>query len=252
MTVDFNGTQVPVTVDCGSTTPQAAAVVRTCTFSIATPSANFATDTVSGTYAGGVHASVLIDAVDPRGQHTTATLPLHVASQDNDPPDFQISNIAPPDASDNIPTLTCVLDNLSQACGGNALNSLSKVTNGPNGKSSVSAFLTNVVAGPADAADELGSQAVAFVPDTSTGPSGNIACVADYGSAEIFQPYSGRPTLSPNGPASAYTLDFGLNQVNTGSATCTVVVQDAGFPAGQVAQAKSAQFRIVVTQSSVN
>ncbi len=229
--VNLNGTITPVTPSCvnsGGYTGTGVPVIKTCSFSI-TKSANFATNSLTS-------ASVSITAVDALGISASNVQTLTVASADNDAPTVTVSSIADPDAAnDNMPTLTCSLGSFTGA------SCLGSLTN----------FLTAVAPAPADAVDELAAQTAAFVVDTSTGRGGNIACTLDAGSMQIFTP-AGAPQLSPSGPAANYTLNYVLNGVNSGSATCTINIVDAqagGFPAGQIAQRTTTQFRIVVTPS---
>ena len=79
-----------------------------------------------GTYAPGVYANVIITATDARGQSSTTSLPLHVASSDNDAPVFQLSSIAPPDEGNgNMATITCSLANTNTpACQGSFASAL--------------------------------------------------------------------------------------------------------------------------------
>ena len=223
----FNGNAVPVSVNCGSTAPISPPVQRTCTFNVVSPSSNFAT-------GGGVTASVQITITDPHGQHVSTTLPLTIASADNDAPVFTLSSTALPDAGNgNMPTLFCSLSDFAgKGCTG-----------------SLTQFIAGLAPAPADAVDEIANQTANFVPDTSTGRSGNIACTLDAGSAQIFTA-NGAPQLSPIGPTTKLDLTYILNTVNAGSATCSIVMTDAasgGFPGGQVAQTVTQPFRIVVT-----
>lgn len=224
--VNFNGSISSVPVDCGSLIPLTGPVQRTCTFSVTPPTANFAT-------GGGVTASVQITVTDPHGQHVSTTLPLFVTSTDNDALVYSVSALAVPDASNNnMPTLTCSLGDFT----------------GPSCNGNVAQMIAGLAPGPSDAVDELASQTTNFVPDTSTGGSGNINCVLDSGSAQIFTP-NGKPQLSPLGAATNLGLTYILRG-DAGSATCTIVLTDAAtssFPGGQVAQTASQQFRILVT-----
>jgi len=226
--VDFNGSLVDATnVNCGSPAPiTTPPYTRTCNYNVNLPSANFATDATPGNYAPGVYANILIDAVDPKGQHKTQTVALHVASLDNDAPVAVLSNVAVPDPNNgNIPTLSCD----------------SNVTPLPNACAGLfSDFITGVIPGPGDAADELASQTVSLVVDNSTGRGGNIRCPLDNGSVQIFS-LTGGPKLVKSANNN-YELDYGLSGT-IGSATCTFTFSDNGSP---VANTPDLTFRIVV------
>lgn len=236
--VDFNGTVVDANVDCGSSIPiTTPPFSRNCHYSASPPSQDFATDITPGTYANGVHANIIIDAVDANGQHKTSTLSLHIASNDNDAPVATLSNVAVPDpTNNNIPTFTCSLsapDPLPTSCVG-----------------LFPAFITGVAAGPAGAADELAMQTVNLNVDGSSGRNANIACPLDAlpgggQSPQIFS-FSGGPRITPaQGSTSNYDLSYGLAGTNTGSATCTFSFSD-NF--STPAKTPDLKFRIVVTQ----
>jgi len=244
VTIDFNGTPVTPTVDCGDLTPQTTPPVsRTCTFDVVPPNTDFATDVNSGTYATGVSASITINATDPRSQTATpAVLPLHVASSDNDVPVYQIatemSTVLIPDTNDSIPTVTCSLANTSaSACSG-----------------SFPAFITGVAPASTNSVDELAAQTAAVVANTSSGRSGNILCALENASGQIFS-LSGGPQVNAGNSAGSYSLAYSLagstpvNSTDGDSALCTVTITDAAtaFPNTQVAATVSYQFRIRVT-----
>lgn len=232
-TLTFNNIDFPVTMNCGSTTPIPATprVTRTCTFDVVTPDIDYATDVAAGVYAPGVTAKLRIVATDARQQTTTVDLNIHVASSDNDKPVFTISPLAVPDeTSGKMQTLTCSLANKgSVQCAG-----------------LVNEFLTGVAPAPVGATDEIAAQTAAFVQDTSTGRGGNIACTLDTDSPQIFG-LTGAPKLTSSGGGAKVSLSYVLNEAQ-GSATCTVVVRDAGtFYTGQTASNETKQFRIKVT-----
>jgi hypothetical protein len=232
-TLTFNNVPFQTTVNCGSATPITASprVTRTCSFDVVTPAIDYATDIALNTYAPGVSANLRIVATDPRGQTTTLDLPIHVRSLDNDKPVFGFSTrFAPPAAGpDKTPTVTC-----SQA-----------VSDSPQCVGSISDFLVDIAPGPEGATDEVAAQTVALVPDTSTGRNGNIACVLDSGSAQIFGLNGGpRVTLTSGGKVGSIAYGLGKSQ---GSATCTVKITDGGtFYTGQSASNETKTFRIVV------
>lgn len=219
--VDFNGLLVPTITNCGSSSPiPGPGSSRTCTFDVVPPSANFATDVAAGTYASNVYANVVITATDPLGHATTRSLPLHIASSDNDAPTFTLSPSAVPDAANgNMPTLDCNLSrNQSTACLG-----------------LVADIAANMKPGPNDAVDELASQStwLAHLAD------GSLACT-DY---SIFTS-NGKPKYVING--SHVDLDYRLNTVIMGEATCNVTLADSGYPSGQSLNELTKQIRIRV------
>lgn len=238
VSIDFNGTTVSGPADCttvSGSAPMSAPVTRTCTFDVVTPSANFATDgATAGTFANGVSASVNIVATDRLGQASApASLPLHVASADNDAPVFTLFATAVPDPqNNNMPTITCSLaDTLTQPCLGSFSDS----------------FVTGVAPGPADAADELASQRAIMVLNSSGMQGGNTYCSLDANSAQIFG-LNGGPKLARDSVVNAnFNLTYALSG-SVGSAKCTVVMIDGDtFPAGQSAKVTQKDFRIVVT-----
>ena len=234
-TLTFNNTPFQTTVNCGSATPITAnpRVTRTCTFDVVTPDIDYATDVAAGVYASGVTAKLTIVATDARGQTTSVDLPIHIASTDNDKPVFTISPTAAPPASgqDKTPTATCSL----------------AFKGSPQCVGSFSDFLGDIAPAPEGATDELASQTVALVPDSSTGRGGNIACVLDAGSSQIFA-LSGGPRITLSGDGKSGAIAYGLGGTTTGAATCTVKLTDGGtFYTGQSAATESKSFRIVVT-----
>ena len=234
-TLTFNGTPFPITPNCGSATPITAnpRVARTCTFDVVTPDIDYATDVAAGVYAPGVTAKLTIVATDARGQTTTLDLPIHIPSADNDKPVFTVSPVAapPPGGVDKTPTATCSL----------------AAKGSPQCVGSFSDFLIDIAPAPEGATDELAAQTVALVPDTSTGRNGNIACVLDAGSGQIFA-LSGGPRVTLSGSGKVGSLAYGLGGTTTGAATCTVKLTDGGtFYTNQSASTESKTFRIVVT-----
>lgn len=232
--INYNGSNVDVTPSCvnsGGYTGTGTPVIKTCSFDVSPPT-NFATSST-------VSASVTITAVDPLGISTTNVQPLTVTSGDNDPPLATLSSVAAPDASNgDMPTLDCSVDDFGNGAAGASCTG------------SLPGFITGVAPGPADAADELATQTAAFVSDTSTGRSGNIACPLDTGTSASVFTLSGAPRLSSSSTAGSYDLVYTLNTVATGSVTCTINIRDAqsgGFPTGQSAQTITRQFRIVVS-----
>lgn len=232
-TLTFNNVPLQTTVNCGSATPITASprVTRTCSFDVITPAIDYATDIAANTYAPGITANLRIVATDARGQTTTLDLPIHVKSNDNDKPVFTISpTIAPPAAGpDKTPTITCSLAQMkSSQCIGQ-----------------ISDFIADVAPGPEGATDELAAQTASFVPNTSTGGGGNIACSLDQGSTQILFSPGNAPRLTDIG-SGKISLAYAIT-TNLGSATCTVAVRDAGtFYTGQTAATETKTFRIVI------
>lgn len=220
VSVDFNGTLVPVSVNCGSTTPNPGpGSSRNCSFDIV-PSENFATDVNPGTYANGVHASVIITATDPRGQSSSKTLQFHVASSDNDAPVFTVSSsYAPPDsANNNMPTITC-----NRATGAGSANCTGVLPG----------FVTGLAPGPLDAVDERASQTTFMV----------VSCVTEAGT-----PFATSPSLSSEGNGS-YRLNYQLNLSNAAAARCAAGAGEGGgsvYPSGQGYRDHFETFRIVI------
>jgi hypothetical protein len=224
VTVDFNGTLVPATTNCGSSTPiPGPGSSRTCSFDVVPPSANFATDLNAGSYAGGVYANVVITAMDPAGHSSTKSLALHIASSDNDAPTFTLSPIAVPDAGNsNIPTFACDLTR-----NGNSVSCVGLIAD----------IAANMKPGPANAPDEVAAQStwLAHLPD------GSLACT-DY---SIFTS-NGKPKYVMSG--GHVDMDYRLNTVVMGETTCSVTLVDSGpYPSGQVYNELTKQFRIVVS-----
>lgn len=236
VTIDFNGNLRPAShVSCAQVQPpqQGEGARRTCTFDIPVFDADFATDfSTPGTYATGVHAAVRITATDSRGQTSTATVPFHVASSENDAPTFDLSPLAVPDGSVNkIPTLTCSLSAplpLTASCLG-----------------IVPDFVTNLLPGPALAADEIATQGVFL----GTLAGNKLSCTGT--SPSIFSSNLVDGLHSPryifNG--THIDLDYSLKSREenvTGSADCSVAAGDYNFPSAQVYRDTSRVFRIVV------
>ena len=222
VSIDFDGNvQQAANVNCGSTSPQAGpGASRTCTFDVVPPDANFATDTAPGTYASGVTASVIITAVDARGQSVTTSLPLHVASSDNDAPVFDLSPLAQVNEISGYPTLSCsIASSNSPACLG-----------------VIADFVTGMKAAPAGAVDELGAQG-AFVAYLD---GFHLACT----DPTIFG-LNGQPKYVFS--SGHVDLDYNLTGA-IGSALCYVTVADYGtYPSGQTQKDNSKVFQIVVT-----
>ena len=219
--IDFNGDVEPAVANCGSTSPQAGpGASRTCTFDVVPPSANFATDTTPGTYANGVHANVIITATDARGQTSVTTLPLHVASSDNDAPVFDVTAAAPVSQTSGYPTFTCSLAaSSSVACVG-----------------VIADLVTGVKPGPADAVDELAAQSTFF----GYNGAGNLGC-NDF---SIFA-LNGQPHYVFS--SGHVDLDYSLKGT-LGTARCNITVADTGtYAPGQSINLTTKVFEIVVT-----
>lgn len=235
VTIDFNGNLVAAAnVSCAQLeTPQAGeAVRRTCRFDIPVFDPDFATDrdlASAGTYAPGVHASVLITATDVRGQQSTRTLPFHVVSSDNDAPSFtlssQLETYAP---NGTVPTLVChatAPPPLSDQCAG-----------------VIRSFLTDLLPGPARAADENATQGV-FLGTIDS--SNRLGCTG----TGIFSSNLGEGLQSPR---FVYTggrtdLDYRLNGT-LGTAECGVAAGDYNFPSDQTYRDSIKFFRITVVE----
>jgi hypothetical protein len=228
VTIDFNGNLRPASgVSCAQVqTPlPGEGARRTCTFDMPVFDADFATDPGRpGTYAPGVHASVLITATDSRGQTSSTTVPFHVAASENDAPTFSLSPLAVPDASEGkVPTLTCSRSAplpLTAQCAGVLPD-----------------FVTNLLPGPANAADEIATQGV-FLGSL---PGNKLSCT----DLSIFTNLG--DVLSPryvfNG--TRIDLDYRLNGT-LGSTDCYVAAGDYNFPATHTYRDTSKLFRIVV------
>jgi hypothetical protein len=220
--VDFNGVVQPAAnVDCGSLSPQAGpGASRTCTFDVVPPDANFATDTTPGTYAAGVHASVIITATDSHGQASVTTLPLHVASSDNDAPVFDITAAAPVDVSSGDATLTCSLTAQSSTpCVG-----------------VIADVVSGVKPGPSSAVDELAAQQTYF----GYIGNGSLACT----DINLFA-LNGRPRYVFSG--SHIDLDYSLKGT-VGATRCNITVADNGtLPPNQAQAVTNKYLWIVVT-----
>lgn len=234
--LDFNGAKVAAPANCVVNAPPPGMLAkRTCTFDITTPNPDFATDGINpGVYASGVSASVRITAHDGRGQISAASVPLHVASSDNDPPMFDLdATAAPVDVETSLPTLTCNLGAPSDpACIGD-----------------LATFVQGVVPAPAGAVDELGYQGSAL--NLSAAPNGgNISCTLDQGSLQIFA-LNKSPKLTSSDGNHNYALDYSLS-ANPGGATCSVTARDGSnypnntFPGAQLSKTTTKQFRVVV------
>lgn len=236
VTIDFNGTLRPASrVSCAQVEMPlpGEGARRTCTFDIPLFDADFATDSSTpGTYAPGVHAAVLITATDSRGQTSTATIPFHVASSENDAPTFGFSPLAVPDATEGkVPTLTCSLSAplpLSASCLGVLPD-----------------FVTNLLPGPALAADEIATQGVFL----GALPGNKLSCTGT--SPSIFSSNLADGLHSPryifNG--THIDLDYSLKSREenvTGSADCYVAAGDYNFPSAQTYRDTTKMFRIVV------
>lgn len=235
--LDFHGVKVAAPTNCVANAPPPEMLAkRTCTFDITTPNADFATDgIVAGTFAPGVSASVKITAQDGHGQTTTTSLPLHVTSGDNDAPVFDFNAaVAPVDGETLLPTLTCSLSSPSEvACIG-----------------VLAAFVHDVAPAPPGAVDELGYQGSALNL-AAVANGGNISCVLDQGSLQIFA-LNKSPKLSSSDGNHNYLLDYSLS-ANPGAATCSVTARDGSnypgntFPDAQTLKTTTKQFRIVVS-----
>lgn len=230
VTIDFNGNLRPASrVSCAQVqTPlPGEGARRTCTFDIPVFDADFATDfSTPGTYAPGVHAAVLITATDSRGQTSTTNVPFHVASSENDAPTFGLSPLAVPDASEaKVPTLTCSRSAplpLTAQCAGVLPD-----------------FVTNLLPGPANAADEIATQGV-FLGALA----GNKLSCTD---TSIFSSNLSDGLQSPryvfNG--ARIDLDYRLNG-NLGSTECNVAAGDYNYPSTHTYRDTAKLFRIVV------
>jgi hypothetical protein len=225
--IDFNGNLVNATnVSCAQIeAPQAGeAVRRTCKFDIPVFDPDFATDSdpaTPGTYAPGVHASVLITATDSRGQESTKSVAFHAVASENDAPSFGISPLAVEDP-DKVPTLVCSV-------------SASPVTDQCAG--SIQNFVSNLRPGPANAADENASQGV-FLGAMA---DNKLNCWGDMG---IFLSIGSRqPKYVFNG--SRIDLDYFLNGT-TGVVMCAISAGDYNFPSTHTYRDTTELFRIRV------
>lgn len=234
VTIDFNGNLVPATnVSCLQLeTPLPGEVVRrTCRFDIPEFDPDFATDpdpAAPGTYAPGVHASVLITATDPRGQQSTKSVPFHVVSSENDAPSFTLTPLAVEEL-DKVPTLVCSLsagEPFPAQCIGD-----------------IPDFMSGMKGGPARAYDENAVQWTFFA---GVGSDNKLSCTGSTPSifATVFPGGLQSPKVFVSGTSA--TLDYVLsNQV--GTADCTIVLGDANYPAGQNYTQTVQAFRIRVT-----
>ena len=233
VTIDFNGNLVPATnVSCQQLeTPLPGEVVRrTCRFDIPEFDPDFATDSSTpGTYAPGVHASVLITATDPRGQQSTKSVAFHVVASENDAPTFTLTSLAVEDP-DKVPTLVCNLtgEGFSEQCLGDIVN-----------------FMTQLSGGPARAYDENATQWTFFA---GVGGDNKLSCTGSSPSIFATQIPGGlqSPKVLVSGPS--VTLDYVLNGTQTGTADCNIVLGDAGYPSGHSYAQKVQPFRIRVVQ----
>jgi len=247
-----NGIQVPLTADCGTTTPITSVPVnRACTIDIPLDNATFwdaavsamyqgqfnnvATDTTNGIYANGVSANLQITVTDAQGKSSSLTNPMevHIFSTKNDAPIVAfdaglLPSLADPNDSGNLyPTYAC------------------SVTGGNCGATFFIAMLNNAVTaqpGPAAAFDELALQ---------TTVANDLQCAADGGAVQTTFAFA--PVISLNsGSQTGYDIAFQFsNPPLAGSVLCTITFADAqsgGFPNGEaVANPNSAPvFRIVV------
>lgn len=237
--IDFNGTLVNATnVSCAQIeTPQAGeAVRRTCRFDIPVFDPNFATDNdpaAPGTYAPGVHASVLITATDARGQQSTKTVPFHVVAGDNDEPTFTLTPLAVPDQSaSKIPTITCDLDAgepYPSQCLGEIAN-----------------FVTEMRGGSRYAFDENATQTAFFAGVLG---DGKLSCTST--TPSIFATIVGgqqTPRVTVTGTSAK--LNYILS-TNPGSADCTIYMGAFNNPGGAFDYTQAVQqFRIVVIHTN--
>jgi hypothetical protein len=230
--IDFNGTLVNApNLSCAQLeTPQSGEVVRrTCRFDIPVFDPDFATDSnpaTPGTYAPGVHASVLITATDSRGIQSTKTVPFHVVSGDNDAPTFTLTPLAMSGREDPTPVITCNLN----------INPFPAQCLGE-----IADFVTNMRGGPALAYDENAAQMPFFA---GIGADGKLSCTGT--SPSIFATIVGgqqSPRVTVNGTSAR--LSYLLSTV-PGTAECTFYV--AAFdPTGGFGYSQASQtFRIEV------
>jgi hypothetical protein len=233
VTIDFNGNLVPATnVSCQQLeTPLPGEVVRrTCRFDIPEFDPDFATDpSTPGTYAPGVHASVLITATDPRGQQSTKNVAFHVVASENDAPTFTLTSLAVEDP-DKVPTLVCNLtgEGFSEQCLGDIVN-----------------FMTNLKGGPARAYDENATQWTFFA---GVGGDNKLSCTGSSPSIFATQIPGGLQSPKVLVSGGSVTLDYVLNGTQTGTADCTIVLGDSNYPSGHSYTQKVQAFRIRVVQ----
>jgi hypothetical protein len=229
--IDFNGTVVNApNVSCAQLeTPQAGEVVRrTCRFDIPVFDRDFATDSdpaAPGTYAPGVHASVLITATDSRGIQSTRSVPFHVVSGDNDAPTFALTPLATVGGTGEA-TLTCDLSKqpFPTECLGDIAN-----------------FVTDMRGGPEKAFDENAAQAPFFAGVLS---DGKLSCTST--SPSIFATIVGgqqSPRVTVTGTSAR--LNY-LLSTQPGTADCTIYM-GAFDPTGGFGYTQTVKtFRIVV------
>lgn len=234
VTIDFNGNLVPAAnVSCAQIDPpQSGEVVRrTCRFDIPTFDADFATDSdpsTPGTYAPGVHASVLITATDARGQQSTRNVAFHVVSSENDAPSFTLTPLAVEDP-DKVPTLECSLaagEPFPAQCLGDIVD-----------------FMTNLKAGPVKAYDENAVQWTFFA---GVGSDNKLSCTGSTPSIFATQIPGGLQSPKVITSGTSVTLDYVLNGVQTGTADCVIVLGDGNYPSSQTYMQTVKPFRIRV------
>jgi hypothetical protein len=206
--IDFNGTLVNApNVSCAQLDPpQSGEVVRrTCRFDIPVFNPDFATDSnpaTPGTYAPGVHASVLITATDSRGIQSTKTVPFHIVSGDNDAPTFTLTPLAMSGREDPTPVVTCDLG--IQPFPAQCLGEIAD-------------FVTDMRGGPALAYDENAVQMPFFA---GVGGDGKLSCTGT--TPSIFATIVGgqqSPRVTVNGTSAR--LSYLLSTV-PGTAECTI------------------------------
>ncbi|HSX61372.1 MAG TPA: hypothetical protein VLF18_14315 [Tahibacter sp.] len=232
--IDFNGNLVPATnVGCSQleTPLPGEAVRRTCRFDIPAFDPDFATDTnpsTPGTYAPGVHASVLITATDSRGQESTRSVPFHVVASENDAPSFRLTALAVEDP-DKVPTLVCSLagEGFSDQCLGDIVN-----------------FMTDLKGGPERAYDENATQWTFFA---GVGSDNKLNCTGTSPSIFATQIPGGLQSPKVLVSGTSVTLDYVLNGTQTGTADCTIFLGDGNYPASHSYNQTVRQFRIRVT-----
>lgn len=232
VSIDFNGNVVSAgNVSCSQIDPpQSGEVVRrTCRFDIPVFDPDFATDNnpaTPGTYAPGVHASVLITATDSRGNQSTKAVPFHVVSGDNDAPSLTLTPLAVPGRDDPTPVLTCDLS--QQPFPAECLGEIDD-------------FVTNMRGGPERAADENAVQNAFFAGVLG---DGKLSCTST--TPSIFATTIGgaqTPRVTVIGTSAR--LSYLLN-TQVGSAECTLFL-GAFDPTGTFAYSQTVKtFRILV------
>ena len=247
VTLNLNGLTVPVAPSCSAFTQSGAASAAHCTFDVNLSDPNWWNATVDPAYQGqgnvfatdpgGIAASAKIVVMDALGKASApVTVPIHVQSKVNNAPLVAYGPMLP-NASDpfqngsQVATYSCSIS--GNTCGSRFLDITGAIKATP---------------GPAAAFDELATQTTAVVAYTGGDANGgNVQCSNEQGTIFLT---GGAPLVGPtNGVPGSFDVNLlWASPIAAGSAICTVTITDsmASFPAGETAQTKSSQFRMVV------